>query len=163
MTKPGWLPEMVSVNGDWPSVLRSLYTIFTTDFKDRDCLFQGHAVAWDRSILTDDRYEEVFWHLIAKTDQAKGDRLFDTRRAERLPWCAPTVEHYPDPAIKCWEYRESGNRVNVYAWLEDWDYVVVLAKRKQGGRERYFLVTAYHVDGQSTRRNLRRKYAQREV
>jgi hypothetical protein len=163
MTKPDWLPEMVSVNGDWSSVLRRLYAIFTVDFKDKDCLFQGHTVSWERRILSDDKYEEVFWHLITKTDGAKGDRLFDPRRAERLPWCAPTVEHCSDLAIKCWVYRESGNRVNIYAWLEKWDYVVILARRNQGDRERYFLVTAYHVDGESTRRNLRHKYLQREV
>jgi hypothetical protein len=60
-------------------------------------------------------------------------------------------------------------------WLEAWDYVVVLEKRvlrieevvvleKRLPRigEVAFLVSAYHVDGDSVRRSLRTKYAKRE-
>jgi hypothetical protein len=162
MMKPDWLPDMVSVNSDWNSILVALYAIFTTDFKQGDCRFQGRPVEWDKRVLANDQYEEGFWHLITKTDQRTGDRLFDPRRAERLPWCAPTINHSPHASIKIWEYQEAGNRLSKYVWLENWDYVVILAKRKRPAGDSYYLVTAFHVDGDSTRRNLRRKYSQRE-
>jgi len=50
----------------------------------------------------------------------------------------------------------------MYLWLENWDYVIVLEKRQlRGGRNIAFLITAFYVEGERTRRNLRRKYESR--
>jgi len=162
MTRPDWLPELVSVNGDWSSILARLYAIFTADFKDQTCTFQGSAVEWDQRITSGDNYEAGFWHLTTKTDRRSGDRLFDPRRAERLPWCSPTIRNSSHAAVKAWEYLESGNRRRVYLWLDEWDYVVILEKRTREHTVRHFLVTAFHVDGDSTRRSLSRKYTERQ-
>lgn len=159
---PPWLPELASVNGQWELVLKALYGIFERDFVRGGCYFQGFAVRWDRRKLGGDRYEEGFWHLITKMDKLSGERLFDPRRAERLPWCKPTLTHSADPEVKAWDYRESDGVVSTYVWLENWDYVVILRKRQQDRGVVAFLVTAYHVDYNSTRRNLRAKLAKRE-
>jgi hypothetical protein len=104
----------------------------------------------DRRVV-DGKCEEAFWHLTTK-DQY-GDRLFDARRSERLPWCRPTITNSTDAQVTAWKYEEGRSRVRLYLWLEKWDYVIVLELRPR----RLFLVTAYHVDGDSTRRSLRRK------
>jgi hypothetical protein len=162
-TKPDWLPEMISVNGEWNQVLARLYQIFDADFKEANRGFEEKPVWWDRRILPGDRYEEGFWHLITKTDQATGERLLDPRRAERLPWCGPTISHSQDSAVRVWDFREPSKRLRTYVWLEDWDYVIILEKRQQRIGEVAYLITAFHVGGDSTRKNLQSKYDKREA
>lgn len=162
MTKrPDWLPDIISVDGEWDEVLARLYDIFDTDFKQTKRFFEGRLVWWDRRILADDHYEEGFWHLITKTDQETNERLLDPRRAERLPWCGPTISNSFDNTIKVWDFRESNGRLRTYVWLEDWDYVIILEKRQQRTGEVAFLITAFHVDGDARRKNLRGKYEKR--
>ena len=158
-----WLPEMVSVGGEWEMVLAKLYHIFDEDFRKTECTFEGRPVWWDRRILPGDRYEEGFWHLITKTDQKTKDRLFDPRRAERLSWCCPIISNVDDDAVKVWNFREARGQLRTYIWLEDWDYIVILEKRRQRVSEIAFLLTAFHVGGQATRRRLRAKYEKREA
>lgn len=159
---PIWLPEMVSVNGEWKRVLKILYGIFEQDFIRNRVQFQDMPVWWDRRRLGSDLYEEGFWHLITKDDEYSGDRLLDPRRAERLPWCRPTLIHCEDAEVKVWDYRESNGKIKTYVWLENWDYVIILQKRQQDRRKIAFLLTAYHVDYDSTKRNLQAKYSKRQ-
>jgi hypothetical protein len=161
--RPKWLPEIVSVNGEWKAVLKRLYAIFDVDFKQTRREFEGRHVWWDRTVLPGERYEEGFWHLITRADKAAGERFLDPRRAERLPWCGPTVSHSSDVSIKVWDYKEGSGRVRTYVWLENWDYVIILEKRRQRVGEIAFLITAYHVDGESQRRNLNSKFSNRRV
>lgn len=166
MPMPIWLPHTVSVNGEWNNVLAFLYGIFEEDFINSSPLFEGRTILWDDRIL-DGQYEEGFWHLITKDEytngRATGIRLFDPRRAERLPWCAPTITNSIDPAVKVWKYREGSGRLRTYLWLDQFDYVVVLEIRTQRRGEVAFLFTAYHVDGASTRKKLYNKYLNREL
>ena len=159
--RPSWLPAIVSVDGRWGQVLEMPYRIFDHDFRQTGCAFEGLPVWWDQA-LRDSPYEEGFWHLITKFDPELQERLLDPRRAERLPWCKPTIANSHQPEIKVWRYEEAGRKSRIYAWIEDWDYVVVLEERTlRGGRQIAFLITAYHVDGESTRRKLRRKHDNR--
>lgn len=160
---PTWLPAMVSTNGEWPRVCSMLYGIFTEDFINTQRDLSGKPVWWDRSILPGERYEEGFWHLITKVDHTLGDRILDPRRAERLPWCGPTITNATDPIVKVWSYKESGRRPRTYVWLENLDYVIILEQRRYRRGDIAFLVTAYHVDGDSQRRSLRNKFARRMV
>lgn len=160
--QPAWLPDIVSVNGQWEQVLRMLYGIFERDFVAGGCRFQKMPVWWDRRKLPGEAYEEGFWHLITKEDRHTRERLPDPRRAERLPWCRPTLENCSDPVVKVWEYEEADGKVQTYVWLENWDYVVILRKREQNRGPVAFLVTAFHVDYDSTRRSLRVKYQKRQ-
>ena len=157
---PQWLPSMVSVDGVWEVVLRNLYTIFEHDFKTTQPLLGGKRVFWDRRILEGNK-EEGFWHLITRTDKESGARLLDPRRAGRLPWCAPTINNSGDISVKLWNYREGNGRLRTYVWLEDWDYIIILEKRPQKLGDVFFLITAYHVDGENRKRQLRNKYAKK--
>lgn len=160
---PNWLPDIISVSGEWREVLARLYQIFDRDFRQTGCKFETLPVWWDRRKL-DSPYEEGFWHLITKFDHDQRERLLDPRRAERLPWCKPTTMHSDTPEVKVWDYEAGNSKIRTYVWLENWDYIVILEKRQlRGGRSIAFLITAFHIRGNSTRRKLRRKYEDRIV
>ncbi len=160
--KPTWLPALVSISGEPNQVFARLYKIFEADFKQTERALEGVSIRWDNRIL-EGKYEEGFWHLITKQDQEAKERLLDPRRAERLPWCGPTITNAKDSVVKMWNFREANRRLRTYLWLEAWDYVVILEKRQQSGREIAFLITAFYVEGNSTRKRLRDKYAKRET
>ena len=158
---PEWLPVCCVTDGEWARVIAELYAVFQQDFVADPPRVYGCPVWWQRRIS--DGYEEAFWHLTTRDDDVTGDRLFDPRRAERIPWCGAMLRRYNDPAITSWRYQESKGQVRLYLWLEAWDYVVVLEERDVWIGRIYFLITAYHVDGESRRRQLRKKYRKREA
>lgn len=160
MTLPAWLPEMVSVDGGWDEICARLYVIFQQEIAKKGLSYDNRPLWWDRRVL-DGKYEEGFWHLISKDDQKTKERLFDPRRAERLPWCGPAVSNSVDPIVKAWDYKEGRKKIRTYLWLEPFDYLIILEKQKRGGREIVFLITAYHVSGDSTKRGLNAKYQKR--
>ncbi|HPO13881.1 MAG TPA: hypothetical protein PLI09_10585 [Candidatus Hydrogenedentes bacterium] len=159
--RPLWLPEILSVDGEWEDILPNLYFVFEKDFPRGHPMYDNRPVWWNRTIRPGEKYEEGFWHLITRSDKQTCSRLLDPRRAERLPWCAPTILHSDATEIQIWDYSESSGRIRTYLWLQDYDYLVVLEKRHQRGRAIAFLITAYYVDGERTRENLRRKFQKR--
>lgn len=158
---PAWLPDMVSLDGIWKEVLQKLYSIFTIDFKNRKVYYKNMEVWHDNRILAGDKYEEGFWHLISRTDNSTGDRVTDNRRSERLPWCRPVIENSADSAIKEWDNLEGRGKTRTYIWLEKNDYVVILERRKKRKGDIMFLITAYHLDGDSSRKKMNNKYNNR--
>lgn len=158
--KPAWLPNIISLDGDWEKTLKNLYKIFEQDFIQGKPCFQDKQVRWDQRKL-DGQYEEGFWHVISVKDQETQERVPDFDRAKRLPWCAPTIVNSQDAQIKCWDYREGNGKIRIYIWLEQWDYLVILEKRPAKSGEMVTLVTAYYVSGSSTRKKLTKKYENR--
>lgn len=156
--RPLWLPDIISCDGVWEDTLKRLYRIFEIDIKNRRLYLNGRPLAWDRRILAGETYEEGFWHLISVKDEDSGDRLPDFRRAERLNWCAPTIDNFNSPELKFWHYKGKGGRIETYLWIENHDYVVIFHRKDKAWGRLYVLVTAYYVDGPSRRRNLQRKY-----
>jgi hypothetical protein len=158
MQKPEWLPDMVAVNGEPNAIFATLYRIFRGDFIDAVCHYHSCRIIWDRRRL-DGPYDEGFWHLI--TRDIGGVRLLDTRRSERLPWCAPTIQHDSESCVVAWDApaRTKGARVRTHLWLRDYDYIVVL-ERNPSGNGPVWLVTAYHVDGPASARKLEEQLRQ---
>jgi hypothetical protein len=149
---------MVSTEGTWFEIVSRLYGVFVSDIKEGRPQFENKEIWWDRRILPGETYEEGFWHLITRTEHESKERLLDNRRAERLPWCGPAIGNSGDVALRVWDYEEGTRKVRTYLWLEEYDYVVILEKQTKGFRQVAFLVTAFHVDGESRRQALRRKY-----
>lgn len=161
MAVPDWLPAKVDTNGEWAEVLERLYRVFQVDFIGPGCYFLNSPVWWDQRKL-DGEHEEGFWHLITRENYAVGERLFEPERAECLPWCRPCLVNAPDPSLKIWDYREGRRKIRTYVWLESNDYLIILEKRPSRQGERFFLITAYSVDGNDTRGKLRKKFEKRE-
>jgi hypothetical protein len=158
---PRWLPEMVNVNGEPDKVFAMLHGIFDADFRRYGRQLLSLPVWWDRRVI-DPPYEEGFWHLITRKDYGSGDRLLDFRRAERLPWCGPTITNCSEECVKVWDYEEGDRRVRTYVWLEAYDYVVILEKQAKRVGTVAYLITAFHVDGKQKREDLERKYRKRQ-
>jgi len=158
MEKPAWLPDRVSVNGEPNAVFAGLYAVFRRDFVDAVFRYHSCRIIWDQRKL-DGPYDEGFWHLI--TRDVRGVRLLDSRRAERLPWCAPVIQHDGEPCVVAWDAPASrkGSRVRTCLWLREYEYVVVL-ERNVSGTGRVWLVTAYHVDGPASVRKLESQLSQ---
>jgi hypothetical protein len=154
--RPGWLPEIINCSGEWHTTLAGLHAIFTRDFIQGQPRLRGKRVWWDCR-RDPGGYEEGFWHLISRSDGTTGDRIPDYRRAERLCWCRPVIDHAEDPEVKSWNADHQG-KVREYLWLPEEDYVVVLTQRDS---RTSILVTAYCLDGESSRRKLRRSYDNR--
>lgn len=165
--RPDWLPGMLELDGDWDIALSRLYAIFERDIKNGHLLCKGMPVCFDRRVLPDDThgYEEGFWHVVTRNEfnNGKKERLFDSRRAERLPWLSPVVRHIFEPEVEFWKSEGSNRRLEIYVWLKALDYVAVFAHKHKKCGPVAFLMTAFHVDGESTRRNLRKKYERRIV
>jgi len=157
------LPPMLTLSGTWEEIVSSLYTIFEKDFKQAKPKFQHYVIWWDQRVSAGQYYEESFWHLISRDDISTGERLPDFRRAERLPWCAPTIVHSDDSAVNVWDYREGKGQLHTYLWLEDRDYCIILRKLKRVAQPVAMLITAFHVDGLSRKRSLRSKLERREI
>lgn len=158
--KPAWLPNTISLDGEWEKTLNKLYLIFVEDFIKGKPKFGDRSVWWDQNKY-DGRFEEGFWHVISAKDHATQERIPDFERAKRLPWCAPVVLNYQDPQIKCWDFQEGRGKIRTYIWLEQWDYLVILEKRSTRNGEIAFLITAYFISGSSSRKKLTQKYEQR--
>ncbi len=67
------------------------------------------------------------------------------------------LEHPDEPEMTVWDAYASG-RIRIYLWLEKEDFVLVLEERDIAT---VILITAYHLDGEGSRRKLRRSYASR--
>ena len=96
--------------------------------------------------------EATFWHMTSEGIDEES-RIPDIRRCERIRWPKPVVEHADHPKMKYWvSVKRNENRIHI--WLEDEDYVVVLADR------RGFLLpwTAFLITREHTRSKLRKEY-----
>jgi hypothetical protein len=161
--KPIWLPPMLELaNNPQEATLAILYAVFRRDFKNDQLSFRGLPVWWNRRVLPGERYEEGFWHLVSREKRYSVNRHLDLPRAMRLPWCNPCIGNCSDNSITIWNYVEHRSQLRTYIWLTDWDYCVVLERRNHRKGPIAWLITAFHVDGPSKKRNLQRKFENRQ-
>ena len=163
---PAWLPEILNVNGD-PDIIRPmLYSIFSSEIKAGGLRYLGIPLFWNIGIRNDVKnpkfsFEEGFWHLIERKDPKTGIRGYDPRRAERLPWFNPLVKNAHQPEVTCFDYDEGRDIINTYIWLVEFDYIAILHKQKMKGYEVYFIKSAFHIDGPSSRRFIDSKFSKK--
>jgi len=171
MTVLAWLPALACISGPIDRIIPQLYAVFHRDVVLGNPRFRTRPVWWDRTPtgVFGFLYEGGFWHLVSRdyyqwTSSGRvRHRDFDPARAERLPWFAPVLCHADAEGVLTWDYLEAHGTVNTYVWLESSDYVIVLQRRAQKKGDIFFLTTAYHVDGDSIRAMLTRKYEKRVV
>ena len=159
---PTWLPPMAPVDGNLRLVIRGLFSIFELDFVTAQPCLENMPIWWDRRSA---ELEGVtcclgYKHLITRED---GDciREFDPPRATRMPWCKPMLANGSDGDVRIWRHLEPPKRTMIYVWLEHHDYFALLEQRQQRVGIVAFLITAYHIDGESVRRSLRQKWEER--
>ncbi len=149
-----WLPPLVLLSdhgGEWERYLEAVYAWFKQDFINSKPVFQGRRLGLKRHPLTDGK-EATFWHMTSE-GQDEENRLPDLRRCERIRWPKQVIENAGDPKIKWWvSVKRHEDRIHI--WLEEEDYVVVLADR------RGFLLpwTAFVITREHTRIKMRKEY-----
>lgn len=158
---PEWLPDQLDLDGSWDEALAKLYQVFHRDFEAGRPCFSGRPIWWDQRTIDGDRYPEGFWHLISKMSRAEDARIPDYPRARKLPWCSPTLSHPTADPVLTWEYKEGTGALRTYVWLSELDYVIILERQSKRRGDIYRLITAYHIEGDSGRRKLRRRYERR--
>jgi len=151
---PDWLPPLVLFSdhgGNWDAYVDAIYEWFKQDFIDSKPMFQGRRLGLKRHPMSHGK-EATFWHMIQE-GAVEEDRTPDFRRCERIRWPKPVIEHTDDPKVKYW-ISVKRNEDRIHIWLEDLDYIVVLADR------RGFLLpwTAFVVTRDHTRTKLRKEY-----
>jgi hypothetical protein len=159
--RPAWLPEMLDISEASEEVIHLLYEIF-----DRD-LIQGAPHFDTRPIVFSLRksvygYEVMFWHLVTGDYHTPRVEGLDLDRANRLPWCAPTIDNALDGTALVWDYEEHTGKIRTYIWLKDYDYVVTLQKENvEGQGDAARLITAYCVNKDWGKRSLEKKHKRR--
>ena len=159
--QPKWLPpEIAGLVWDG-NTLSQLYSYFDKDFRIGQPRYKGIRVGWDDRISPGDKYEEGFYHLITE-DNGAGSRYVNLKRARRLPWCAPIITNADEIEVLAFDYKEGNKEIRTYVWIPELDYLVILLKkpnRKWGTVA--FLITAFTLDGDNSRRKMRLKYDNR--
>ena len=151
---PDWLPELVlfeDYDGDWNRYIEAIYACFKADFLDKPVQYRGTRLGLKRHPEVQGK-AATFWHIVSE-GQVETQRLPDLRRCERIRWPRPIIENSTDACIKVWENERRGER-RLCLWLEDAEYLVVLAIRNGY----YLLWTAYYVTQQKQKVKLQREY-----
>lgn len=149
-----WLPDIICLedfDGNWADFLAALYDVFCKDFKRTSAYFRAKPISLKKYPMVDGK-EATFWHVIQEGDY-EPERFPNLRRCERIPWIRPVIDHEGEAVIKVWPNERRGEQ-RVVIWLENRDFVVVLAKR----RTYWVLWTAYLIDRKHGKDKLQKEY-----
>ena len=136
-------PDLLPFDGDWELYEERVYEVFMDTFVRAGIRFQGARVSAQYRPETRGKGFS-FWHVISEAphpgNRNEEDRIPDPRRCERIAWIPWAIEHASNgtDGFSWWENRR-GRDTRVVIWAEAWDFVVILAKR----RDYYLLKTAY--------------------
>jgi hypothetical protein len=153
---PSFLPSKLALTRDWDRDVETLYQRFSADFAASCPKYRGRNVIHDRR--QKDGKEFAFWHLVTRGDYRDYTGTPDYDRAERLPWVRALIEHPIESGVTCFEYQEGSGVVRTYIWYEAGDFAVVLEPLSRGAMR---LVTAFYIQSEIRRQEMRSKYARR--
>ncbi|HEU5253490.1 MAG TPA: hypothetical protein VFU16_09230 [Solirubrobacterales bacterium] len=154
-----WLPEVMSLDGDWDQYCDDLYRCFEQDL--RQASFFGLNVGRRKMPIVKGK-PDGFWHAISEqVDRTSEDRNPDLRRCERVPWIGPMISACGSDRVLCWEQqrpaKRGGNSVAVA--LPTFEFVVILRLRKRGGPDAYAMLVTAFCPGSRKRIKLQRESA----
>jgi hypothetical protein len=138
------LPEKLYLTGSFDEIISRLYCVFVSDIKKYDLRYRNLPIIFDSNKI-DSEYEEGFWHIITR---GKDERYIDFKRAKRIPWIKPIIENSDHQNIVKWiesDVDRKGKKIiKTYIWYREGKYLLVLKEIPR----RYFLTTAFYVNGQ---------------
>lgn len=148
-------PDKLNLDGEYDYIIANLYSVFEADIKESQIRFNNMPIVFDNRYV-DSVYEEGFWHLVTRgKDQ---ERLLDYKRAKRLPWLKPIIINHSTQEILKWNEVDTDKRgrlVNkTHIWYRNGKYLVILKEIPR----KYFLTTAFYVNGRRNDDYYCRKY-----
>lgn len=136
-------------NGDYFQYETYLYNIFINkiknkmNYKEKPIFTRKHPMFRGK--------EEAFYHLTCK--QINGERLLDTRRAERLHWIPETINNsHTTCPVECIKYYKKNDRIHLLNELDR--YLIVLEERD----DYILLITSFYIDHEHTLRKKIKDY-----
>jgi hypothetical protein len=141
VTQSAGLPALFlleAFGGHWERYENALYGLYLDDMANAGLTFRGSPIQYQfRPLVSGKGFG--FWHLITEGPD-EHTRTPDMRRCERIPWIPwMIVNAEKDLGVLWWE-NQRGSSTHVVLWLEQEDFVVVLAKRSG-----YFLLKSAYV------------------
>lgn len=143
-------PDLLKTDGDFDDVIRAAYLEFCDCFKKNPPRkVRGKPLVHDDRVLSGNCCEG-FWHIVERgPDNA---RLFDPRRAARIGWIKEILFAGAGNASR-FAYNEGSGQTKLYYWLEEENFVVILAERPRV----VALVTAFYIDRDWLKKDLERR------
>ena len=133
------LPDLFPFHGNWEKYVEELYEIYMREIVSGDLKFKGLPVRCRYHPETKGK-GYGFWHVIQE-GRIEEERLPDFRRCERIRWISWLIRNAEKDSRISWWQNKRGSDKRVVIWIEDKDFVVILAKRSGY----YLLITAYTV------------------
>lgn len=141
---------------NWDIYLEVIYSAFYDDFIKEKPVYKGLALKLKAHPYIEGK-EATFWHLITK-GLIEAERTPEIPRCERIKWPRPIIDNsHKVQDVKIWENTRNtkkGVQERICLCYGDWEYLVVLNKRKG------FLLpwTAYPVIYNNDKRKLEKEY-----
>ncbi len=154
MAQPEWLPDLELLEffgGNWARYEEALYQFFLDDFVRDTMYYHGIRVATKRHPEFKGK-SATFWHITSE-GVVESERTPDLRRCERIRWPKPLIENCDEPEVKVWQEMRN-NEPRIHLWLEEMDYLLVLAVRNGY----YVLWTAFHITYQHQRQKYQKRF-----
>lgn len=140
--------------------IRALHNVFHHDFFENIVTIDGNSLkvkpykysksAIDGLPIEYEQFYEKFVHIITRDAKPvwrgqPAHRDFDEKRANRIHWIRPILEHCNDPRVTRFEYIEADGTVREYFWCRPVSYVVVVEYILPD----YALITGFCVDAEN--------------
>lgn len=144
---------------DLPTFVDAMYSIYSTDFLLNRTSFQSRSVHLRNSPSGNLHWKDYDWtfhHIITREDSSNPSvRILNIPRAVRIRF----PRHYLDneSTLLVWMKRK-GNEDKYYISDHNFDYLIILAKRKTSGN--FVLLSAFPTDYDHYRKRLKREYQQ---
>ena len=138
-------------------IIELLYEIFKNDFIDNRT-YLAEEIYIDpisNDIEPSVNKEKIFWHIITRVHQKSKKREFDKERAIRIKWIKSIILNYADTQIKLFYNYEKNNKIRLYLWAYNVDFVVIIQKL---GKRSSYLVTSFYIDKNYNRNIYQKRY-----
>jgi len=141
--------ELHECAGDFAAYVDRVYAAFCADFSfGHRPKFDGKPLIVDWTLI--DGKCKRFWHMVSE-GQIEDARTISLERCARLTWVRYMIDNRASGEFAYWR---TGTRLLIAT--REFDYLVVL----EGQKKVVILLTAYLVEHQNRRDQLRRQYEQ---
>ncbi len=146
-----WLPEPLVLNGNsLQGDYDLLFNCFKKDFIDNPPTINEKPIIYETA--PDKHMQEYpcgFTHLITHEDKTAKERFIDYTRATKLPWVRAIIDNYNHKEVSAFRVIQSNPKYglvnNLYLWLEDENFVVIIRTITRSTATHEMLITSYNT------------------